>query len=127
MMVAGLGCRSGATAVALAEAFAAALDRCGVTRAEIDALATDAAKSHESGIVDLAEMLNLPLIFIGAPEMTRAAASAITASPRVIALKGVPSVSEAAALAAAGRDARLLGPRVATPTATCAIAVGEGP
>jgi cobalt-precorrin 5A hydrolase len=127
MMVAGLGCRNGATAEALAEALAAALERCGLDHAQIDALATDTAKAHEAGIVALAAALALPLIFVAASEMQKASNGAITSSQRVIALRGVPSVAETAALAAAGRAARLLGPRVATATATCAIAQGEGP
>ena len=127
MMVAGIGCRNGASTDAVAEALAAALDRCGVARGQIDALATDSAKSHENGIVAVAQALAIPLIFIGASEMTKAAGNAMTSSPRVVALKGVPSVAETVALAAAGRLARLLGPRVATATVTCAIAVGEGP
>ena len=40
--------------------------------------------------------------------------------------KGVPSIAEASALVAAGHGARLLGTRVATSRATCAIAVGDG-
>jgi cobalt-precorrin 5A hydrolase len=50
-----------------------------------------------------------------------------TISPYSLAAIGLPSVAETAALAAAGRKARLLVPRVATKEATCAIAVGEGP
>jgi len=126
MMVAGLGCRTGATAEALAEALADALERCGVVRGEIDALATEAGKSREGGILALASALGLPLIVVGASEMQDVAAGAVTVSERVVALKGVPSLAETAALAAAGRSARLLGPRVATATATCAIATGEG-
>jgi cobalt-precorrin 5A hydrolase len=126
MMVAGLGCRAGATADAVAEAFSAALERCGLARSQIDALATAAEKSCERGIVALAEALGLPLIFVGAREMKSAADSAIAVSERVVVLTGVPSVAETVALAAAGRAARLLAPRVATPTVSCAIAVGEG-
>jgi cobalt-precorrin 5A hydrolase len=44
----------------------------------------------------------------------------------VLETKGVPSIAEASALVTAGRNARLLGTRVATQQATCAIAVGEG-
>jgi cobalt-precorrin 5A hydrolase len=40
----------------------------------------------------------------------------------VLAVAGVPSVSEAAALAAAGPGARLIAPRVAVGPATCALA-----
>jgi cobalt-precorrin 5A hydrolase len=39
------------------------------------------------------------------------------------AVAGTPSVSEAAALAAAGADARLLGPRIAVGPVTCALAI----
>jgi cobalt-precorrin 5A hydrolase len=111
---------------AIAEVFAAALERCGLIRTQIDALATESGKSSEGGLLAFAQVLGLPLIFVGTPEMQSAAASAFTMSERVIALKGVPSVAETAALAAAGRTARLLAPRVATATATCAIAEGEG-
>jgi cobalt-precorrin 5A hydrolase len=127
MMVAGIGCRSGASAEAIANVLAAALERCGPERAQIDALATDAAKGNEAGILAAAAALGLPLIFVGAAQMKAAADYVISTSERVIALKGVPSVAETAALAAAGRDARLLVPRVANAAATCAIARGEGP
>ena len=127
MMVAGIGCRSGASAEAIAQVLAAALERCGLERAHIDALATDAAKGNEAGILAAAAALALPLIFVCAAQMAAAADDVITTSERVIALKGVPSVAETAALAAAGREARLLGPRVANAAATCAIARGEGP
>ena len=39
-----------------------------------------------------------------------------------MALAGVPSVAEAAALAAGGPDARLIVPRIAVGPATCALA-----
>ena len=40
--------------------------------------------------------------------------------------KGLPSIAEASAIVVAGRNARLLGARVATERATCAIATGDG-
>jgi len=49
-----------------------------------------------------------------------------TAPTLSLALAGVPSVSEAAALAAVGEGARLAGPRLATGRVTCAIAYGGG-
>ena len=58
--------------------------------------------------------------------MVRAAPGALTHSQRVLDLKGVPSVAETAALAAAGRGARLLAARVSNKEASCAIAIGEG-
>jgi cobalt-precorrin 5A hydrolase len=43
-----------------------------------------------------------------------------------LSLAGTPSVSEAAALAAAGDGARLAGPRIVVGPVTCAIAFGGG-
>jgi len=50
----------------------------------------------------------------------------LSPSKLVLEAKGVPSIAEASALVVAGRNARLLGTRVATAQATCAIAVGDG-
>jgi cobalt-precorrin 5A hydrolase len=50
----------------------------------------------------------------------------ITQSPRVQALRGVGSVAEAAALAAAGPNARLLGPRAVSACGTATAALAEG-
>jgi cobalt-precorrin 5A hydrolase len=127
MMVAGIGCRTGVSAEDVAEVIAAALERCRLARAQIDALATDASKSNETGIIAAAAAMALPLIFVATGQMQAVANGAITQSERVIALKGVPSVAETAALAVAGRAARLLAPRVASASATCAIAQGDGP
>jgi cobalt-precorrin 5A hydrolase len=127
MRVAGIGCCRGATAEAIAEAVSTALARCRLERAQIDAVATASDKSAEAGIVAMARAWAVPLIFVGPSEMRRVAAGAMTRSARVVTLKGVPSVAETAALAAAGREARLLAPRTATATVTCAIAVGDGP
>jgi len=108
MMVAGIGCRTGATKEAVMAAIAAALDRCSLARSQIDAL-------------------DLRLIFVSPADMRATTGATLTSSPRVESLKGVPSVAETAALAAAGHGARLLAPRIATATVTCAIAVGEAP
>ena len=48
-----------------------------------------------------------------------------TRSERVLALMGVPSVAEAAALAAAGPAARLISPRLVIGSATCALAASD--
>jgi cobalt-precorrin 5A hydrolase len=127
MMVAGIGCRRGATADAVVAAFDLALEHCNIERPQIAALATAADKSGEAGIADAARSLGLRLVFLTPPRLQLASAGALTVSQRVLSLKGIPSVAETAALAAAGSGARLLGPRVATPTVTCAIAVGETP
>ena len=54
-----------------------------------------------------------------------ALARAETRSERVLALMGIPCIAEAAALAGGGPTARLILPRIAIGTATCALAVSE--
>jgi cobalt-precorrin 5A hydrolase len=65
----------------------------------------------------------LKLVMVPQRDLEAADARIITRSERVLALTGVPSVAEAAALAAAGPASRLVGPRVAIGPATCALAV----
>jgi cobalt-precorrin 5A hydrolase len=127
MTIVGLGCRKGATQDSIAEAFAAALERFDLNREAIHALATEAAKGTEAGIIAFANEMSLPLILVPPSQMKAVAGGVLTVSERVVALKGVPSVAETSALAAAGRSARLLGPRTTTATVSCAVAVGEGP
>jgi cobalt-precorrin 5A hydrolase len=52
------------------------------------------------------------------------ASASLTHSDLSQAIAGTPSVSETAALAAAGEGARLAGPRIAVGPVTCAIAFG---
>ncbi|NGO50535.1 cobalamin biosynthesis protein [Mesorhizobium camelthorni] len=57
-----------------------------------------------------------------APGRKNEGISTLTHSARSQAVAGSPSVSEAAALAAAGEGARLLGPRIVVGQVTCALA-----
>jgi len=59
-------------------------------------------------------------------DLDRVAGQVLTPSKLVLEVKGLPSIAEASALVVAGRNGRLLGTRVATERATCAIATGEG-
>jgi cobalt-precorrin 5A hydrolase len=123
MMIAGIGCRKGATADSVLAAFAAACAAAGVEPGSVTGFATATAKSGEVGIVAAAQSLQLTLAAIEPEAMQAVADRSITRSQRVIALMQVPSVAETAALAAAGSSSRLLGPRQASGEATCALAV----
>jgi cobalt-precorrin 5A hydrolase len=69
-----------------------------------------------------------PLVLIPAARLKAAGSRAVSRSERVVQLFAVPSVAEAAALAAAGEEARILVPRRASGGATCALAAeGSGP
>lgn len=118
MIVAGFGCRSGATLDSFRDALALAGKGHLVT-----ALAAPA--DRERLLAPLADALGLP--FIPVPPDALAAVTTATASRASFAARGTGSVAEAAALAAAGPDACLLTPRhiASDRRATCAIAKGN--
>jgi cobalt-precorrin 5A hydrolase len=119
MIVAGFGFRSGVSLASLQEALARAGGPGGVTH-----LATLDAKARELG--PLADALGVPVLALD--EGAVAGVPTLTRSARVAAMFGAGSVAEAVALAAAGKGARLRGPRAvsADGTATAAIAEGTG-
>jgi len=91
-------------------------------------MATAASKSDEQGIAASASARGLKLILVAQPELEIASARGATWSARVLALAGVPSVAEAAALAACGPKARLILPRIVVGPVTCALAEsGDAP
>ncbi len=126
MIVAGVGCRKGAAAAEIEAAIHAALGRAGLARDALALIATSAAKGGESGITAAASVLGVPLVLVPAHDLEVAGQRVETRSARVVALTGVPSLAEAAALAAGGPAARLLAPRIAVGPATCALAESGG-
>jgi cobalt-precorrin 5A hydrolase len=128
MIVAGIGCRKGAVAADIEAAIMAAFAHAGLASTELRLIATSAAKGGEAGIAAAASAIGVPLVLIPQGDLAAVGDRAVTRSERVIALTGVPSVAEAAALAAGGPTARLIVPRVAVGPATCALAdTGEAP
>ena len=123
MIVAGIGCKAGASAREIEAAIGAALLQAGLESSALGLIATSAAKADEPGIAAAATDRGLTVAVVAQAALESASAHAVTRSERVLAVAGVPSVSEAAALAAAGPGARLLGPRIAVGPATCALAV----
>lgn len=122
MIVAGIGCRKGVTADAVLAAVDGALSAHGRMRADIAHLATGASKRDEAAIVLAATTLGVPLSYAGPDALGDAETMLATRSKRSLDATGSPSLSEAAALAVAGTDGRLLGPRVAVGPVTCALA-----
>lgn len=112
----------------------------GIAAAELEALVRDTLKEHdlslravaclasldvkedEPGMHELAETLGVPLRFFPAAALAAETPRLKTPSPVVEQAVGVAGVAEAAALAAAGRDSRLIVPKVKSARATCAIA-----
>jgi len=122
MIVAGVGCRKGAQAADIAAAIAAALAGAGLATTALALIATSARKGDEPGIAAAASAIGVPLVVVPQRDLEAAGARTATKSTRVIAVAGVPSVAEAAALAAAGPGARLIARRAAVGPATCALA-----
>jgi cobalt-precorrin 5A hydrolase len=85
-------------------------------------LATLAEKAEALGA--LGQALGLPVVAV--PDAAMQAQATLTQSKRVVARKGVGSVAEAAALAAAGPGARLRGPRAVSADGTATAAIAEG-
>jgi cobalt-precorrin 5A hydrolase len=122
MIVAGVGCRKGAAAAAVEAAIMAALAARGLGAEKLAAVATSSSKGNELGIKAAAAALGVPFISIAQSELEAAGHGIATKSPRVLALTGVGSVAEAAALAAAGSGAQLVAQRVTVGDVTCALA-----
>ena len=85
-------------------------------------LFTHEAKRSEAGLASAAKALGLPLVFLDGQVLRQASLRAVTNSPRVMAMFGLPSIAEAAALAGAGPSSFLLLARVSDGGASCAIA-----
>ena len=116
VIVAGIGCRKGATAAEVDAALDTALERAGRPLARIDLMATAASKSGEGGIAASAAARRLRLIFVNQADLETAGARGATWSARVL------------ALAACGPKARLILPRIVVGKVTCALAEsGEAP
>ena len=122
MIVAGIGCRKNVDAADVLAAVEATLRSHELDRSALSALATTGFKRNEAAIFDAARQLGLEVIVVESVDVSETR-STLTHSDTSLAVAGSPSVSENAALAAAGKDARLLGPRLVTGAVTCAIAV----
>ena len=125
MIVAGVGCRKGASADDIGAVIGAALARAGFGTQALDLIAVPELKRDEQGVATAAAALGVPLVLIAEADLKAAGARAETRSERVLALMGISSVAEAAALAGGGPTVRLIVPRIAVGSATCALAVSE--
>lgn len=126
MIVAGVGFRRDVSADELEKVVRLALGVLQLSAERLDAVATESEKATDPAIGAAARRLSARLVACTVEELDRVAGEVLTPSKRVLEAKGVPSIAEASALVVAGRNGRLLGTRVATAQATCAIAVGDG-
>ena len=123
MMVAGLGCTSGTRAMVVLAVLDTTLEAYGLQRDRLALLSTVPGKSDEPGLIEAAEILGIPLAVPSDAQLKAADTQGLTRSEASLAATGLGSASEAAALAACGPDARLLGARLVQDGVTCALAV----
>jgi cobalt-precorrin 5A hydrolase len=122
MIVAGIGCRHDCSAQKIVNLVREAEARAGVAAT---CLAVPEFKQNESGLLAAAIRLGIALHWIDSASMAAAQARCPTRSATVAHHVGYVSVAEAAALAAVGPFGRLLLPRIAAASATCALASGN--
>jgi cobalt-precorrin 5A hydrolase len=120
MIAIGIGCRRGASTQAI-------LDIIATARAKIPAtdeflLCSGELKSTEAGLKIAAEQLGAPLKFLPMAALREADHRCLTRSEASRTATGLGSMAEAAALAAAGPDSRLIVARLVGDGVTCAAA-----
>ena len=123
--IAGVGCRASASVNDILAVIGQALKRDGLQPANLTALACIPARGEHPAVLAAAARFNLPLVVADPATLAAVAGLCLTRSEASLAATGLPSASEAAALATAralDTNARLAGPRSAGPMATCAIA-----
>ena len=126
MIVAGVGFRRDITADEIERVVRLALDVFRLPAERLEAVATESAKATDPASAEAVRRLAATLVACTIDDLDRVAGRVLTLSKLVLETKGVPSIAEASALVVAGRNGRLLGTRVATEHATCAIAIGDG-
>lgn len=101
-IVAGIGCRRGACAEAIEEAFLLACGQAGISPSAVREAATIDVKAHEEGLLAFCRARNIPLATYSAEELSQVEGS-ISPSDFVRATVGVDNVCERAALADGGK------------------------
>lgn len=114
----GVGCRKGVAAEVIVRQIAAAT--AGLPPAA--GLFTIEDKRGEAGLKVAADQLGLPLAFLSREALASVAHLTVTPSPAAQSRFGLPSVTEAAALAAFAGRARLIVPRLVGEGVTVAVA-----
>jgi cobalt-precorrin 5A hydrolase len=122
MIIAGLGFSSRCEGHELAELVRRAE---ALTALRAERLAAPVWKLQSPALQSASQILALPITAISEIELEAAGPRCITASKASQARAGIGSVAEAAALAGAGRAARLALPRIASAHATCALSYGD--
>jgi cobalt-precorrin 5A hydrolase len=118
----GVGFSTRATAETIARAVRLALDRTQKQKTEAT-LHSSARKRDSQPLRQAAEDLNMPLAFHEETDLQRQEPNLLSPSPLVKAITGVGGIAEAAALAGAGGNARLIVAKFSLDGVCCAVAI----
>jgi cobalt-precorrin 5A hydrolase len=118
-VIAGIGCRRNCSTEDIVSVVSRASAETGML---VHILAAPAFKSNEAGLHEAARQLGVPLILIDVAALLAVQEHCVISSSRAEQVTGVASIAEGCALAAAGAGGRLLLARIASRTATCALA-----
>ncbi|APE44947.1 precorrin methylase [Sulfitobacter alexandrii] len=121
MKVVGIGFRAAADLASLQDALQQVLDVSDDVR--IDAVVTEAAKAREAVFREFAQVLGVPGLGVTVEDLGQMITP--TQSERIQDRFGTGSLAEAAALAAAGPQARLVAPRVVSRDGMATAALAE--
>jgi cobalt-precorrin 5A hydrolase len=133
-VIAGIGFRRGTPAAEIVALLRRALRESQARESQVPgeaasrtlgALATGADRADEPACREAALAFGLVPLGVTPEALAAVDARVPTRSPRIERLRGIGSLAEAAALAAAGDGARLILPRIASAGATCALARTE--
>ncbi|MBD2750084.1 cobalamin biosynthesis protein [Microvirga sp. BT688] len=122
MIVAGIGFRRSVEADEIVALVEQALERASLARNALSKLATIEVLSTLPAFTEAARRLDAVATPVAQAALSAAEPHVRTQSARSIAAHGVGSVAEAAALAAAGPQPHLILERIASGSATCALA-----
>ena len=125
MIVAGIGFRRSVKADEIVALVEQALEHAALTRNALSKLATVEALATSPSFTEAARRLDVVATPGAQDALLTTAPHVRTQSARSIAAHGVGSVAEAAALAAAGPHPELILERIASGSATCALARSE--
>ncbi len=123
----GVGCARGCPAEELSALAADTLAEAGIAPAAVAGVFSLDLKADEAAVAALARELGVPARFFDADRLEVETPRLAHPSEAVFAEVGCHGVAEAAALAAAGPDGRLVAPKRKTGMATCAIARAAAP
>ncbi len=123
----GVGCVRGCAPKKLQALAERVLSDAGVAREALCGLFSVDLKADEAAVVSLAKSLGAPLRFFSAAELEAEAHRVANPSRVVFEEVGCRSVAEAAALAGAGPQSRLLVEKTKSADATCALALAPEP